>query len=959
MSDAFSRAMGLFDEVVTLPPERRTHAVAELMRTDPEAYAALVSLLASDDALHAPGEQPLLDSPPEAILAEHGWVERASKDPRIGSRLGPWRIAGVVGIGGMGTVYEAWRDDGEYTQRVALKCIRPELSSKRLVDSFRREREILAGLDHPEIATLFDGGVDDEGSPWFAMRYVEGAPIDEWCNQRQQTLRQRVSLLVHACDALAYAHLHLVLHLDIKPSNLFVTQEGQLQLLDFGLAAPLVATEHDPRIAASEGYTAPEAFSGAPPSVAMDVWSMGMVMYRLLCGTLPRTPRLLSVLRGDADPSVMETPSRLALNMDDAVARDHGFGHARLLSRQLAGDLDAIASRCIARAPEQRYASVSDLRDDLVRWLESRPVQARRGGIGYRLSRFVRRNRLATALSLAACLAITLGVGFALWHAQRAVKEAESSAALSLVFEQTVGSATLSGLGDTPMSSEAMLEQTERRVRSLSLQDHPRVLARGLSMLARSHAVMGDYVRALALADEAAALHGNDVAARTATQATRASLLNLQGSPAEAMHVARAALAAAPASIEASDRLQLMAELARSHWDLNEPDRAHGLLGEALALAQTTGDTVSEAELLTLRGRWHLQQFRFEETEVELQSAIRLAATEAPLVANEARQIAALSLQMQERVDESWSLVKLALANTRATVGEDHPLTGSAWLSMASVQCARGELDACAASIDRGETIVLAQLGDRHPQYATVLRMRSLLAVMGLRPREEGIALLRRANAILSTHYPGSQDGVRRNRMMLARRLVVNPQASYQQRQREMAEAIALLEPMLADPGRAFLPAQPVHRTTLADAYLFRNAPGDLARARQVLADNEPTLQLFPPGFSGRFYNAMLSAVVTAKEGEPGRADAMLAALAPEVRKHQGTINNRFVLREILVLRAALAQHRGDDAQAREFLARARRHVETSFAPSNSAIPMLQKQIDTFEHGGRIVSRLD
>lgn len=262
MSSQASRALALFDTYIGMSPGQRRRALADLRREDPGVHDALASLLASDDALHGvAGLQHVLDSPPEALLARHAGDDD-HPDPRIGTRKGPWRIERMIGAGGMGTVYEAWRDDGQYRQRVALKCIRLELASERVLEGFRREREILAGLDHPNIATLFDGGVDEDGAPWFAMRYIQGAPIDEWCDQRELPLGARVTLLIRACDALAYAHGRMVLHQDIKPSNLLIAEDGQLQLLDFGLAASLSAGEHMPRIAISEGYTAPEAVSG-------------------------------------------------------------------------------------------------------------------------------------------------------------------------------------------------------------------------------------------------------------------------------------------------------------------------------------------------------------------------------------------------------------------------------------------------------------------------------------------------------------------------------------------------------------------------------------------------------------------------------------------------------------------------------------------------------------------------
>lgn len=951
MTSRVSRALALFDAYVGMSPTQRRRALADLQREDPGVHDTLASLLASDDALHGvAGQQHLLDSPPEALLARHA-SDDDRPDPRIGTRKGPWRIERMIGAGGMGTVYEARRDDGQYQQRVALKCIRLELSSERVLEGFRREREILAGLDHPNIATLFDGGVDEDGAPWFAMRYVDGAPIDEWCDQRKLPLRARVALLVHACDALAYAHRHMVLHQDIKPSNLLVTEDGQLQLLDFGLAASLSAGEHMPRIAISEGYTAPEAVSGAPPSTTMDVWSMGIVMYRLLCGSLPATSRLL--LACDADARPVSPMSRLASQADDdANAQRRGLQDAHSLGRQLAGDLDAIAARCIAASPDERYPSVAALRDDLERWLHSRPVAARDGGAGYRLSRFLSRHRLAAGLTITAALALTLGGGIAAWHAQRAAQEAESSAALSRIFEQTLGTATLSGLGDAPFSSSTLLQDTEQRVRALSLQEHPRVLALGLSSLARSHAVAGHYEHATRLAEEAASLLGNDPTSRAAAHA---AMSNLLGRPSEALEIARAAL---PHADNAS-RIRLMAEISHAHWNLAEYDDASQALDAALDLAKGERDTASQAELLTLRGYRQMRHFRFPEADADLARAMAMATPGFPLVANEARRVAAQSLQQQERFDESGPLIEESLATARRILGEDHPATARAWSSLAQHQCFGGQHEDCAESIARAEAIVLAQQGDQHPDYADVLRVRSYASSFGRQSFEEGIRLLREAERITSASYPPTHESIERIRMMMSRRLIITPQATPEQRRHNFDEGLSTLETLVADPRRAGLPAQPIFRSTLAEAYLLRNGPGDMARAQRMLAENIDVLRAFHPGYSGHFNHALLSSLIAFRQGQLDRAEARLAELMPTLEAHQDSSNNRYELRNSLLMRAEIAQARGDTAQVRLWLQRSLSHVEDRFGADHPAINLVRERIKTFEATGKIPPRID
>ena len=952
MSQVFARALALFDDCVAMPPAERAALLADLARRDPEGHRALQLLLASDAALQRAGTRDLLPSTSldalrlrsAAARRDDADAQRSGGDARVGSRLGPWRIERVLSSGGMGTVYEAWRDDDQYQQRVALKCIRSELTSPRLVESFRRERETLAALDHPGIATVFDGGIEPDGQPWFAMRYVQGAQIDAWCDARKAGLRQRVALLVQACDALAYAHARFALHQDIKPSNLMVTDAGQVQLLDFGLTASLSADDARPRLAASQGYTAPEALAGAPPAVTMDVWSMGMLAYRLLGGTPPASTRALSSMleRQDDPPPAM---SQLAAQGPVANAQARGFATPDALARALAGDLDAIAARCIAHAPAQRYTSVAALRDDLRAWLQGRPVSARNGGIAYRGVRLLARHRLVASLAALTLVVATASVGVLVSQERRAAREAASGRALSQVFERMLGHATLSGLGDTPMSSHAMLQDTERQVRTLPLHEHPVVLARGLSMLARNYAVVGDYDRATGLAQEAARLQGHDPAAQATARATLAALLNLQGRPREAQAAARAGLAVPGTADATPARLQLLTELARSHWDLGEHDLARRALDQALALSERGQLPSSQAELLTLRGYWNTRLARFAQADADLRRAAAVATPAFPLVANEARRVLAQNLLLQEHIAEGQQVADTLLADYRQRLGDSHPLVGRAWRVVANLQCAGGQLDACAASIAQAERIVRLHYGDDHPEFADVLRVRSLLGMWGKNDPRDGIARLRRAEALLLTTYPPQHETVLRARSMLARRLLFLSDEG-------LDEAITLMETVLADHEKGHLQPQPIHRITLAEALMKRGRSGDLPRARQLFEQNEIALRAYPPTYSMAFYNRYLMADVTRKAGEPARADAMLHDMLAPLRQHLTTTNNRLLLRDVLLLRGLIALRQGDRPAARALLVQAVDHARAAFGSEHPAHLRTRAQLDALDRTG-------
>ena len=353
------RAIALFDEYVDMPAEEREAALHALAEQDPATHAALVRMLEADA-----GDVATVDATPFSALSMDG-MEPEQPGLTAGTRLGAWQITHALGMGGMGAVYAALRADGQYEQKVAIKCLRTELATPRLIEAFYQERNVLAKIEHPNVARLLDGGIDAYGQPWFAMQFVQGQPIDQWCDQQQLTLRERVALLSRACEAVAYAHAKGVLHEDIKPSNLLVSDEGEPMLLDFGLAQ-IVSQDGGngkPRLAFSEGYAAPETLMRQAPSPASDIYALGVVLYRLLCADWPVPPSTNPDLHSSGSPErpvhPPRAPATLAAMAPPHVARQRALSNPRALARQIAGDLDSIALRCVATRPEDRYASVA------------------------------------------------------------------------------------------------------------------------------------------------------------------------------------------------------------------------------------------------------------------------------------------------------------------------------------------------------------------------------------------------------------------------------------------------------------------------------------------------------------------------------------------------------------------------------------------------------------------------
>ncbi|HEX5632427.1 MAG TPA: serine/threonine-protein kinase, partial [Gemmatimonadales bacterium] len=321
--------------------------------------------------------------------------------------------------GGMGAVYLAERADGLYEQRVALKLLKRGMDTDAVLARFRAERQILASLDHPNIARLLDAGTTHDGLPFFAMEYVDGAPIDAWADARGASVEDRVRLVLQVCAAVSYAHQRLVVHRDIKPLNILVTAEGVPKLLDFGIAKVLqpggeeTSTVTGLRLLTPE-YASPEQVEGRHATTASDVYSLGVVLYELLTGRSPyrvahRTPVEVVTAMRTTDP---ERPSA-------AGPERH--------RRRLRGDLDTILLTALRKEPERRYPSVEQFADDLRRHLAGRPVRARPDTFGYRAGKFIRRNRGPVAAGVLAGLALTAGVVATAWQA-RLAREAQARA---------------------------------------------------------------------------------------------------------------------------------------------------------------------------------------------------------------------------------------------------------------------------------------------------------------------------------------------------------------------------------------------------------------------------------------------------------------------------------------------------------------------------------------------------
>ena len=405
VGDASARLRALFEAALEQPAARRAAWVAAQSADDDEC-AALQRLLAADTAASGP-----LDTPIAERAARIGDGDDAGTEGLIGQRVGAFRLIRLLGQGGMATVFLGEREGVDFTQRVAVKLLRRGLYSEVEQRLFRRERRTLALLSHPNIARLIDGGVTAAGIPYLVMDYVDGVPVTRHAAERRLDLRARLRLFAVVCRAVAAAHRQLIVHRDIKPSNILVTPDGEVKLLDFGIAK-LLEEDDGATVggvaALTPDYAAPEQYGGGPVSTATDVYALGVLLHELLLGIRPA--------RGGS-----KRPSSLVTDL--AADPPHLPASRPALRAALKGDLDNILLCALAAEPERRYASAGALADDIERHLQARPVSAHPPSGWYRTRKFARRHRGGVALTAVFALGLLASTGLALWQAQVAHRE--------------------------------------------------------------------------------------------------------------------------------------------------------------------------------------------------------------------------------------------------------------------------------------------------------------------------------------------------------------------------------------------------------------------------------------------------------------------------------------------------------------------------------------------------------
>ncbi|HEV8129011.1 MAG TPA: serine/threonine-protein kinase [Candidatus Eisenbacteria bacterium] len=792
--ERFVRLERALERVLDLPVDEAHRALDGLLEGDPELHKLAQAILAADRRLASRGTTgAFLSRPVLEEMASSGVTPANEPDEAnlIGSHAGPYRIVREIGRGGMGRVYLAERDDGQFQQTVAIKVLKRGLDTDEMLRRFLRERQILARLEHRNIARLLDGGATPDGRPFLAMERVEGIPITAWCDARQSTLDQRIDLFLAVCGAVQHAHRHLVVHRDLKPANVLVTSDGEPKLLDFGIAH-LLAGEDD-RITRLEGlpltpaYAAPEQFRGEPATTGTDVYGLGMVLYELMAGRHP-----FSRAGGSREPrSDPDPPSRVSGR------------------RALAGDLDAIALTALAPDPSRRYGSVEELARDLRRYRAHLPVLARRPGRLYRLRKLVRRHAAAvtagvTLFVLLGAYAATTAVMLERQRRERARAETAARRAerIQLFLTDMLARAGPARLGEgTEQHGDLNPDATVRDVLDRAAERAQRELAEDPPVFAAVEHVIADTYMALGLYDRAEPHARSALRIREGLgdpDALISSLVLLSQIQQRRTRYAEAEVAAHRGS-----------EIAR---------RVHG--EQSVDLAMTLQN---EQSILASLGRGA------EASEV-LAQAVRIG--RAGLQPNDPRLLellssSAIDLGRQGRYESADSLHREVLANARRIYGPEHPRTVIAMSNFASSLSSLHRF-AEAESLER-EVLVLRRrtLGPEHPAVATTL------ANLGFCLREEGKlveaeAALREALAIQNRILGPESRETLSTQSILANLLL---------REGKAKEAEQVHRSVLATRRRVFGPEHPLVATSLVSLSDALIAQGRTREALPLLRD--------------------------------------------------------------------------------------------------------------------------
>jgi len=820
-TDLWQRVKDLYAEACSLDSHARTAFLDGACADNAELRAEVNALLAAGDQAPPLLDRPALESFAELLLsADHA-------EALVGRRLGVWRLTRVIAAGGMGVVYAAERDDGQFQQTVAIKLIQRDLVSPELIRRFQQERQTLAHLDHANIARLLDGGLTDDGLPYLVMEHVVGRPIDVYCDEQGLSTPQRLGLFQTVCAAAQHAHQNLVIHCDLKPGNILVAPDGTPKLLDFGIARVLRthnAAREPPRASTAPQrmtpeYASPEQVRGQPVTTATDVYALGVLLYELLTGLRPY--RFPSRYRYDIERAICEQeplkPSTAVRRAADPRTSAEGSAGvsparprrtastldpqaARRLRRRLSGDLDAIALKAMAKDPRQRYASVEQLAEDIRRHLSGLPVGARLPTLRYRTAKFLRRNWAPLSAAAALAASLVIGVVATAWQAHAARRERDRAFVAQATAEQInqflqnmLASADPAQVGPDATVRQ-VLDQAAARV-GVDLYDRPEVEAAARRTLGNTYLSLALYDQAQEQLEAALGLFRRVLGKRHPTVASvlgdlgrlmyaRRDLDQAEAICRQALDIARQTLA--PTHPDLATGVNNLAAVLRARGDLDAAEELHQ---EALAIRRRAF------------GREH---------EAVAESLNNLAAV----------------LFARQRYEEALPLTREALAIRRKTLGDQHPLVLQSMANLGRLLANLGHYAEAEPLLEEALRSYRQRHGDQHPDVG-VVHMHQGALYLAIEQYERAEAAFRAGLQIFRLSF-GEDD----RRTLTALRSLGDALAGL----RRYPEAEAILLDGLARMERLLGADDPATRALLASLARLYEAWGQPEKARPYRA---------------------------------------------------------------------------------------------------------------------------
>lgn len=743
----------ILQHVLDLPVDKRITYIISATSDDPTLIDDVKKLL----DYHDESEEVLGDSISDFLSPLLPILEGNKPESHLelekGTLIGNYRIEKLLGKGGMGQVYLAERFDGSFTKKAAIKCIKRGMDSEEIIKRFRYEREILASLQHANIAQLFDGGLTDDGRPYLVMEYVEGKPIDRYCDEKKLTVNDRLRLFLAVCEAVQYAHQKLVVHRDLKPSNIMVTNSGQVKLLDFGIARILdeknvhytiPQTRAGIRLLTPE-YAAPEQLRDQQISTSTDVYTLGVLLFQILTGHLPNNNENKNQVIGRPSNSVKKSVSKKEGNgpvtfTSGELAAFRATSPEKL-ERKLRGDLDTIVLKLLKEDPAERYSSAEMLASDIRNYLEDLPLAARPDSPGYRLRKFIQRHRIgvaAAAMFVVVLFLFTLSVSIQQARTSEALQSAEFERAaaeevaafLESLFSAANPLAPEPERVDTLSVRELLNRGTERVLDEFT--DRPVIRARMLVVIGRSFHSLGDPEHAITLLENALAIyrslegdHREDIAKNLNILAN--TYMDIGNNPhAEFLHREALALRREIHSGNHSTVASSLANVGSALQNQTKFDEAQSFYTEALAMIShlPEPDSMAISDLLNASAALAYRQNDLETAILLTEESLVINRTklgnEHPRVGRELNNLAFL-LDRNNNLEQALPLYREALAINRKLLGEEHPFVGTGMGNLADLLARSGNTSEAVLLFEQAINLQRNRPGGDNPDLSVML----------------------------------------------------------------------------------------------------------------------------------------------------------------------------------------------------------------------------------------------